>query len=385
MENNNKRVIYKAIMLILLTATITFMITSIGMYNHYMKVGTETQNLDLKLKIVKEKLKEYYIGDIDTEKMTETAIKGYVEGLEDEYTEYLTKDEYEELMISVTGDYVGIGIYMYQDADGNVVILLPIEGSPAIEEGLQEGDIITKIDGIDCTGMDLNIVSSMIKGEAGTNVELEILRGTETINKTIKRKKVELQDSSSKILDGNIGYIELVTFDQGCTDNVKQYIKDFKSKGVKSLILDLRNNTGGIVTEAISLSELFIKKDNIIMRSYDKDGKEEVVKSNNKNPLDMEIILLVNEYSASATEIVAGAMQDNGVAKLVGVTTYGKGVMQEVIPIFGGALKVTIEEFKTPDNNKINTLGITPDEIVEDNLETEEDEQLKKAIQLINN
>jgi len=186
MENNNKRVIYKAIMLILLTATITFMITSIGMYNHYMKVGTETQNLDLKLKIVKEKLKEYYIGDIDTEKMTETAIKGYVEGLEDEYTEYLTKDEYEELMISVTGDYVGIGIYMYQDADGNVVILLPIEGSPAIEEGLQEGDIITKIDGIDCTGMDLNIVSSMIKGEAGTNVELEILRGTETINKTIK-------------------------------------------------------------------------------------------------------------------------------------------------------------------------------------------------------
>lgn len=385
MENNDKRLIYKTIMLILLTATITFMITSIGMYNHYMKVGTETQNLDLKLNIIKQKLEEYYIGEIDTEKMTETAIKGYVEGLEDEYTEYLTKDEYEELMISVTGDYVGIGIYMYQDANGNVIILLPIEGSPAIEEGLQEGDIITRVNGIECTGMDLNIVSSMIKGEAGTNVELEILRGIETINKTIKRKKVELQDSSSKILDGNIGYIDLVTFDQGCTDNVKQYIKDFKSKGVKSLILDLRNNTGGIVTEAISLSELFIEKDNIIMRSYDKDGKEEVVKSNNKNPLDMEIILLVNEYSASATEIVAGAMQDNGVAKLVGVTTYGKGVMQEVIPIFGGALKVTIEEFKTPDNNKINTLGITPDEIVEDNLETEEDEQLKKAIQLINN
>lgn len=384
MEKDKKRLVYKITMLILLTATITFMITSIGMHNYYTKIGENTQNLELKLETIKKKLESYYIGEIDTDKMTEAAIKGYVEGLDDEYTEYLTKDEYEELMVSVIGDYVGIGIYMYQDLEGNVVVLLPIEGSPALEEDLQQGDIIKKINGIECAGLDLNLVSSMIKGEEGTKVELEILRGTETLNKTITRRKVELQDSSAKILDGNIGYIELLTFDQDCTKNVKKYIEDFQSKGVKSLIIDLRDNTGGIVTETISLSELFIKKDDIIMRSYDKDGKEKVVKSTNKNPIDMEIILLVNEYSASATELFAGAMQDNKVAKLVGVTTYGKGVMQEIIPIFEGALKITIEEFKTPNNNTINKKGITPDEIVEENLATQEDEQLLKAIELIN-
>lgn len=384
MEKDKKRLAYKITMLILLTATITFMITSIGMHNYYTKIGESTQNLELKLETIKKKLESYYIGEIDTDKMTEAAIKGYVEGLEDEYTEYLTKDEYEELMVGVIGDYVGIGIYMYEDLQGNVVVLLPIEGSPALEEDLQQGDIIKKINGTECTGLDLNLVSSMIKGEEGTKVELEILRGTETLNKTITRRKVELQDSSAKILDGNIGYIELLTFDQNCTENVKKYIEDFQSKGVKSLIIDLRDNTGGIVTSAISLSELFIKKDDIIMRSYDKNGKEEIVKSTNKNPIDMEIILLVNEYSASATELFAGAMQDNKVAKLVGVTTYGKGVMQEIIPIFEGALKITIEEFKTPNNNTINKKGITPDEIVEENLATQEDEQLLKAIELIN-
>lgn len=384
MEKDKKRLAYKITMLILLTATITFMITSIGMHNYYTKIGESTQNLELKLETIKKKLESYYIGEIDTDKMTEAAIKGYVEGLDDEYTEYLTKDEYEELMVGVVGDYVGIGIYMYEDLQGNVVVLLPIEGSPALEEDLQQGDIIKKINGTECTGLDLNLVASMIKGEEGTKVELEILRGTETLNKTITRRKVELQDSYAKILDGNIGYIELLTFDQNCTENVKKHIEDFQSKGVKSLIIDLRDNTGGIVTSAISLSELFIKKDDIIMRSYDKNGKEEIVKSTNKNPIDMEIILLVNEYSASATELFAGAMQDNKVAKLVGVTTYGKGVMQEIIPIFEGALKITIEEFKTPNNNTINKKGITPDEIVEENLATQEDEQLLKAIELIN-
>lgn len=383
MESRKKDKIYKIIMLILITATITFMVTSIGMHNYFVRMSDDTETIAKKLEIVKKELEEYYIGDIDAESMTESAIKGYVAGLNDDYSEYLTKEEYEELLISVTGDYVGIGIYMTQDVEGNIIVLSPIAGSPAEEAGLQTGDIITAINGESCNEMDLDTASSRIKGQEGTTIELEILRGNETLKKTVERRKVEIPDSTSEILEGNIGYIELTTFDEGCADKVEQYLLDFQNKGINSVIIDLRDNTGGIVTEAIDFAELFIKRGDIIMRSYNKADNVTLTKSNNTNPVDMEVVILVNEYSASATEIVAAALKDNEVATIVGTTTYGKGVMQEVMPLFDGALKVTIEEFKTPNGNEINNIGIMPDELVEDNIETEEDEQLQKAIEIL--
>lgn len=396
MESKREK-IYKVIMLILITGIITFMITSIAMYNYFIKtdngkieslieyveISDSTENLTERLEIVKAYLEKYYIGEIDFKNMAEIAIKGYVAGLEDEYTEYLTKNEFEELMVSVTGDYVGIGIYMYQDSNGNIVVLTPIEGSPAEEAGLQTEDIIVSINGESTIDMDINIASSKIKGEEGTTVELEILRGEETFLKKIERRKVIIADSQSEVLEGNIGYIQLITFDENCTKNISKYITEFRSQGIKSVIIDLRDNTGGIVTEAISMSELFIPKDEIIMLSYNKESKETTVKSNNKNPIEMEIVLLVNEYSASATEIVAAALQDNEVATIVGTKTYGKGVMQEIIPVFEGALKVTVEEFKTPKGNKIHQEGITPDIIIQDDITTVEDEQLQKAIEIL--
>lgn len=383
MESSKKEKIYKVIMLILVTAIITFMITSIGMYNYFVRMSDDTEAIAKKLEIVKKELEEYYIGDIDTESMTENAIKGYVAGLNDDYSEYLTKEEYEELLISVTGDYVGIGIYMSQDVEGNIIVVSPIVGSPAEEAGLQAGDIITAINGESCSEMDLDTASSKIKGQEGTTVELEILRENETLNKTVERRTVEIQDSKSEILEGNIGYIQLITFDEGCADNVEQYLLDFQNQGINSVIIDLRDNTGGVVTEAIDFAELFIKRGDIILRSYNKADNVTLTKSNNTKPVDMKIVILVNEYSASATEIVTAALKDNEVATIVGTTTYGKGVMQEVMPLFDGALKVTIEEFKTPNGNKINEIGIMPDEIVEDNVETEEDEQLQKAIEIL--
>lgn len=383
MESRKKDKVYKIIMLILITATITFMVTSIGMYNYFVRMSDDTEAIAKKLEIVKKELEEYYIGDIDAESMTESAIKGYVAGLNDDYSEYLTKEEYEELLISVTGDYVGIGIYMTQDIEGNIIVLSPIVGSPAEEAGLQAGDIITAINGESCREMDLDTASSKIKGQEGTTIELEILRENETLNKTVTRRKVEIPDSTSEVLEGNIGYIELTTFDEGCADKVEQYLLDFQNKGINSVIIDLRDNTGGIVTEAIDFAELFIKRGDIIMRSYNKADNVTLTKSNNTNPVDMEVVILVNEYSASATEIVAAALKDNEVATIVGTTTYGKGVMQEVMPLFDGALKVTIEEFKTPNGNEINNIGIMPDELVEDNIETEEDEQLQRAIEIL--
>ena len=387
MENNQKNRIYKVTMLVILTAIITFMVTSIGMYNYFsnLTLSQDTDAISNKIEKVKRKLEEYYIGDFDTNKMIETAVKGYVDGVGDEYTEYLTLDEYDDLLISVTGDYVGIGIYMYQNNDGNIVVLSPMENSPAEEAGLEAGDIIVSINGEKCTEMDLNIAASKIKGEKGSTVELEIIRNNETIKKTVERRNVEIKDSTSRVIDGNIGYIGLSTFDEGCAKNIESYLEEFKGQNINSVIIDLRNNTGGIVTEAIDFAELFVKKGDVIMRSYNKTDKETVYKSSSKKTVDMKVVLLVNEYSASATEIVTAALKDNNIATVVGTRTYGKGVMQEVLPMFNGAsaLKVTVEEFKTPNGDKINKVGITPDIEVEDNLETDEDEQLQKAVEIL--
>lgn len=396
METSKKDRNYKIIMLVCMTAILTFMFTTIGMYKYFTKtekgskeilknveISNTTTSIEDKLKFVKALLDNYYIGDMDIDDMTEMAIKGYVEGTKDEYTEYLTKDEYEDLLINVTGDYVGIGIYMYESVDGNIVVLMPIEGSPAEEAGLQEDDIIVSIDGELCSEMDTNVAASKIKGAEGTTVELEILRGTETIKKKIERRTVEIADSSSQVLEGNIGYIELKTFDEECSDKVKDYLSDFKNKGIKSIIIDLRDNTGGIVSEAIEFSELFTNKGDIIMRSYNKSEAETVIEAKKDKEIDMNVVILTNEYSASASEIVTAALKDNKVATIVGTTTYGKGVMQEILPIFDGALKITTEEFKTPNGDKINKVGITPDIVVENDVETEEDEQLQKAIEIL--
>lgn len=398
MEENNKSKVYKIIMLIIMTALVTFMITSIGMYNFYTKTSKGKQEiiqkieipnsleaLDVKIQGINEYLDDYYIGEIDKEKMIESAVKGYVEGLQDAYTEYLTKEEYDELLVSVKGDYVGIGIYMTMDSNNNIIVLMPIEGSPAEKEGLETGDILLSINGESCSEMDLNTASTKIKGEENTTVDLEIQRGTDILNKTIERKTVEIADSRAEVLENNIGYIELTVFDEGCAENIERYLRDFQNKGIKSVILDLRNNTGGIVSEAIELSELFVGKGNVIMRSYNKKNQETVITSSKEKMGDFELVILVNEYSASATEIVSAALQDNKAATIVGTTTFGKGVMQEILPIFNktAALKITIEEFKTPNGNKINKVGITPDVEVELDSTSNADTQLQKAIELL--
>lgn len=397
MENNKANKVYKVVMLILITAIVTFMITSIGMYNYFVKTnqgrkavvesieknGDDYSTLNAKLQIVKDYLNENYIGELNLDKMIEGAIKGYVEGVGDDYTEYLPKDEYEELIVNVTGDFVGIGVYIYKDKDGNLIVLAPMENSPSEEAGIEAGDRILAIDGENCNEMDINVASSKIKGEAGSTVELEIQRGTETLKKTVTRRTVEISDSASKILDGNIGYIVLSTFDTDCSKKIKKYMEEFQSKGINSVILDLRNNTGGVVEEAVKISELFIDKGNTVLRSYNKAEKETIIKSSSGKYKDINLVVLVNDYSASASEIVTAALKDNKAATIVGIRTYGKGVMQEIQPLFDGAIKITIEEFKTPNGDKINKVGIKPDVDIEIDKDSNEDLQLQKAIEIL--
>ena len=394
MDFEKKNNIYKIVMTVLVTAIITFIATWVLLYNYYFKtedglvktlVNAETSNLETKVSLIKEYIDEFYLGETNEENMIESAVKGYVAGLGDEYTQYLTKDEYEELMIDVNGDYVGIGIYMTQDVNGNVIVLLPIEGSPAEEAGLKTGDIITKVNGEDCIDMDLSLVANKVKGEEGTTVDLEILREDEIINKTITRRTVEIRTVATEIINNDIGYIEILSFDTGCSDKIELILNDYMNRGIKSIIIDLRDNGGGVVSEATDMADLFLQKDSNIMIEIDNKGNAKTTKAE-KEPIinsDIKIVVLTNENSASASEILVGALKDNNIAQIVGTTTFGKGVMQELVPVSsGGALKLTIKEFCTPNGSKINKEGIKPDIEIEENEETEVDEQLEKAIEM---
>ena len=394
MNFEKKNSIYKIIMLIIVTALITFLVSSILFYNYYLKtdkgnisalskyisLSDSTTTLEKKIEILKKYLEEEYMGDLNDEKMIQGALKGYVEGLGDKYTEYLTEDDLEELMISVSGNYVGIGVYMTKNTNGEIIVLLPIEGSPAEEMGVEAGDIILKIDGEECSNLELSDVANMVKGEEGTKVNIEFERKGEAFSLEIERRKVELKYMDSKVLDDNIGYIQMVSFEEGCSEKFKDEIEKLKDQNVKSIIVDMRDNGGGLVTEAIAISEIFAPNGTILLRSYDKDNNETIKKSTALSNEDIEFVVLVNENSASATEIFAAAMKDNNIAKIIGTQTFGKGVMQEVKVLdIGGALKITVEVFKTPNGDEINDVGIEPDIVVENESE-EEDIQLQTAI-----
>ena len=396
--NNKAKNIYRTIMLIVVVALITFVLTSIFMYK---KIGTTTSinipgiSTDLinKLYTVRKIIDNEYVSEIEEENLVEGAVKGYVEGLGDEYTEYFTKSEMEEFKSEVQGNYVGVGIYMMQNTkENNIVILYPIEGSPAEKAGLKSGDIIKKVDDTEFTGEDFEKVSTYIKGKEGTKVKIEIERNGENLTFEVERKKIDLYPIKTEILQNNIGYIKVSSFDDDCAKEFKQTYNELnKSNKLKGLIIDLRNNGGGIVDEALDMVDLILDKDKIELISINKKGEEEIKKSKSNPVINVPIVVLVNDNTASASEIFAAALKENGKATIVGEKTYGKGVIQELISLRDGSgIKVTIEEYLTPNRNKINKLGITPDKEVTlpdtvtsiYNIEKTEDTQLQEAIKL---
>ena len=396
--NNKAKNIYRTIMLIVFVALITFVLTSIFMYK---KIGTTTSinipgiSTDLinKLYTVRKIIDNEYVSEIEEENLVEGAVKGYVEGLGDEYTEYFTKSEMEEFKSEVQGNYVGVGIYMMQNTkENNIVILYPIEGSPAEKAGLKSGDIIKKVDDTEFTGEDFEKVSTYIKGKEGTKVKIEIERNGENLTFEVERKKIDLYPIKSEILQNNIGYIKVSSFDDDCAKEFKQTYNELnKSNKLKGLIIDLRNNGGGIVDEALDMVDLILDKDKIELISTNKNGEEEIKKSKSNPVINVPIVVLVNGNTASASEIFAAALKENGKATIVGEKTYGKGVIQELISLRDGSgIKVTIEEYLTPNRNKINKVGITPDKEVTlpdtvtsiYNIEKTEDTQLQEAIKL---
>lgn len=400
-----KQRVYKAIMLVILTAFLTFIFTTIYITNKYNSGnGSQTisslfggssnnDKLTKSLKEIKSILKKYYLNDIDEDKAVDGALEGYVASLGDQYTEYIPKDEMQEYTQNLLGNYVGIGIYMAKNTkDNTIVVAMPVKYSPAEEAGILPGDIIKKIDGVEYTGEDMDAAANNIKGAEGTTVKLEIQRGQEIKTFEITRKKITTNPVVAEKLDNNIGYLEVSSFDEDTAENFKAKYEELKTQGITSLIIDLRNNGGGLVEQALKIADYIVPKDKELLVTVDKDGKEKVEKSKEDVFIDMPIVLLVNKNSASSSEILAGALKDLNEATIVGTTTYGKGVIQQLVTLRDGSgLKFTVEEYYTPNRIKINGVGIEPNEKVDlpesvtnpISVERKDDTQLQKAIELL--
>ena len=401
MDKERKNRIYKIIMIVAIAVFITFMVTSISLYTYFVnnpisitsKSSSSSKDIAGTLQKYKEIIDKYYLGDVDEEKLKEGAIKGYIEGLGDPYTEYISADEMEDYLSDTMGNFVGIGIYMVKNTEkGKIQVLAPIKGSPAEKAGIQAGDLILTVDGVDYSADEMTIASNKIKGEEGTTVTIEVLRGTETKKYELKREKVKVNQVEGKVLSNNIGYINFTSFDETTADDFKAKFEELNKQGIKSLIIDLRNNGGGIVDQALQIADYVADKDSVLLYEVDKNNKETVKKAKTDPIINMPIIILTNENTASASEILAGALKDLGKAQTVGTTTYGKGVIQQILKLSDGSgLKVTIEEYQTPNRNKIHKIGIAPDEEVKLpdsvtnvlNVTESEDTQLQKAIEML--
>lgn len=342
------------------------------------------ESISKTLKNFRDVIDEIYIGDIDEQKIMDETIRGYVKGLDDEYSEYMTAEEWEDYKANALGNYVGIGIYMGVNKEGNIEVVEPMKDSPAEKAGLKTGDIIVSVNDESVIGINSDIVSSKIKGEEGTKVKVTVLRDTEYIDFEIERKSIKVYHVETDLLENNIGYISIKTFDEGCAQEFKSAYDKVKNEGAENIIIDLRNNTGGLVVECLEIADMILPKGNIELVTVDAKGNKEYSKSKKDPIVEGKIIVLINEYSASASEILVAALKENDKAKVVGKTSYGKGVIQSVLELNDGSvLKLTVSEYFTPKENKINKIGIKPDYDIELDLENQVDTQLNKAIELL--
>lgn len=352
------------------------------------------KNISSNMKSLRSVIDKMYIGDIDENKLREEALKGYIKGIGDKYTEYFTKEEWGKLNEVVSGEFYGIGVYLELSKDEkNIVITSVMKDSPAEKAGLKSGDILAKVNEKDIDSEDFENVTKYIKGEKGTKVKVTVYREKEKIEKEIERQEIKVNSTKHKMLENNIGYIHISTFTEHTDKDFEASYKELENQGMKKLIIDVRFNTGGELEATKKVLEQLLKKDSQIIITKDKEGKEEVIKTKKGTNKNIEIVVLGNNYSASASEILISALVDNKVAKFVGEKTYGKGVIQTIVPLSdGGALKVTTEEYLRQNKEKINKIGITPEFEVKldlkgmekENPDDKKDNQLQKAIDILN-
>jgi len=392
------------LVLIIITNILTFTITNFVTVRMDNKVVISKEEYDIlsklyqensKVLMVRKALDDLYLREINDQDLLDGQLKGMVEALDDPYSVYMTKSEYDSFNINTDGVYGGVGIIVTPGEDNFITVVSPIEDTPGERAGIKTGDKIIKVDGVEFFSSTMDEAVSIMRGEPDTDVELTILRTdkegkNETVIVKITREIIKLVSVKSEVIQDDIGYIRLTSFDKVSTDDFKQHLSQLEDKGVKGIILDLRGNPGGLLNVSTEIADLLLGEGTIVY-TQDKNGRRNYSYSD-KDYMDLPLVVLINEGSASASEILAGAIKDNERATLVGTTTFGKGVVQTLRDLPDGTgLKVTISEYFTPNGLNIHGIGITPDVEVQLNEEVEnigidylnEDNQLQKALEIL--
>ncbi len=316
------------------------------------------------------------------------AIDGMMEGLGDQYAEYFTQEEYTRIMESYGGTMSGIGVVVTQDEQDRVVVIRVIEGTPAHQQGLQENDVIVEVEGEPIQGLSLEKVVSMIRGEAGTTVNLTILRPSdqERFGLDITRERFYVPNLYGEMVQEDVGYIQYIGFQEMGAEKLDQEIEKLIDNGAKGLVLDLRNNLGGILSDAVAVCDVFLDGGTIVMvegRSGEND-RLTTFDAKKGGYTDIPLVVIINGFSASASELAAGALQENDRAILVGETSFGKGTVQTIRELSDGSgFKFTTAQYLLPSGRSIDTIGIIPDVRVEMDLDQEDDLQLEKALEVL--
>ncbi|WP_270517344.1 S41 family peptidase [Megamonas funiformis] len=373
--------ILKTIIAVLLIAIISS-ISTLGLI--YYALGFNEQGFSNLMRFITAYrfIETKYVNDTDDVKLIDGAIDGMVKSLNDPHSNYLSPKMYKTLMEQTEGSFAGIGVVMGMDNEQKIHIVGIMENSPGQKAGLQEGDEILAVDGVPVTQMAFDEVAAHVRGQAGTDVVLTIMRDNANQDITITRDNIKLKTVGHKMLDNNIGYIQIVSFSEDTANEFNEAYNDLKNQGMKALVLDLRNNPGGLLTTCVEIAKKLVPKGEIVS-IVDKQGNKETYSSSLEAP-EYPLAVLINKNSASASEILSGAIQDTKAGTIIGNISYGKGSVQTILPMFeDDAVKLTIAKYYTPSGRSIDGTGITPD--IEINLDENatSDTQLDKALEVL--
>lgn len=335
-----------------------------------------------KLAELEQYIQEKYYVPVEEGKLTEGLYKGLFWGIGDPYSAYLTEDEYNEMMISTTGEYQGIGVTIAPDDNGLINVVSPIDESPAAKAGVKTGDKIISVGGKTYDGSSIDQAVAAMRGKPGTKVDIIVLRGNNEMEFSITRANIVMKSVRSEVLDGNIGYIRISSFEEKTADDFKQQLRDMELKQVKGIMIDLRDNGGGLVDTSVQIADMLLDE-GVVTYTEDRKGSKEYYRSK-AGKTDLPYVILVNGGTASASEILTGAVKDHKTGTIIGTNTYGKGIIQSIEQLSNGdAVKLTIMQYFSPKGNVIHKVGIKPDVEVEMLAEDTKDMQLEKAIELL--
>lgn len=412
MEEEN-RFLKGIIIGVLTTVMVMLILLGIGIGTEYVTIGRQELSFDelvssatndetdkeliknatSKLNSILKIMDTYYLEEYDREKMLDGMLAGMLASVGDPYTAYYDEESYANLMESSEGVYYGIGVVVSQNIEtGEVYVVNPYKNCPGEEAGMLPGDIIYSVAGVQVTGMDLNEVVAMIRGESGSKVDVEVIHegSSEPVKLAVERRQIEVQTVEWEVLENNIGYIQITQFDDVTTQQFKDGMEELKKQGIKGLIVDLRDNPGGSLSTVLNILDMLLPK-GIYTYLVDKNGNREDYKGYHAATYDYPMVVLVNENSASASELFTGAVHDYEKGTIVGTKTFGKGIVQQIFSLKDGTgVKVTMAKYYTPNGVCIHKTGIEPDVFVEldegeypSRIDYEDDEQLQKAVEII--